>query len=214
MTRTSGFATFSTVLCLLLVPRPSHADSITITNGFLDVSNNLAQVALAGSDFSLTASADIYAGIFDPVLQCQPGPCLPGTAVDMKAYWIGNDLPATVSWSGTTYNNVGSLSNDTSAFVLFSGQVLAPPLGDSGFLQTPFAFTGAFSTGTANVTLAGSGTASIWFHPDALGVGWSPAEVRYDFAADPVVTPEPATLALFASGLLFVVGMLPPRRRS
>lgn len=213
MTRASGFATFSTVVWLLLVPRSSCADSITITTGFLDVSKNLAQVSLAGGDFSLSASVDIYSGIFNPAFQCQPGPCLPGTPVDMKAYWIGNDLPATVSWSGTTYNNVGSLSNDTSAFVLFSGQIIAPALDSAAFVQAPFAFTGGFLTSAGSVSLDGSGVASIWLQPDALGLGWTPAEVRYDFGSDPVVTPEPATLALFASGLLVVASMRRPRRR-
>ncbi len=212
MTRGSRFAALGTVLVLVASARLASADNITITGGFLDVPGTLASFSLSGDrGFTMQGATDIYSGIFSPALQCSIGPCLPGTLVDLHAAWVGNDLPATVTLDGRSYTNVGSLSGDSSAFVDFSGGFVAPPLAAAALLQSPFTFHGGFYATDANVSLEGSGIASIWLR-EGLDGGWQTAEVRYDFGPARVVTPEPATLGLFATGLLLAATMMRRRR--
>lgn len=224
MTRASRFAVFSAAIFLLGPALSASADTITITGGFLDMVNQLGRLELTGDrGFTLSGLVDTTGGIFAPQLQCSGGvqPCTPGAAIDLDARWSGNDLPATVTLDGTTYPRVGDLAGDTSASVAFSGGAIAPPLDNNSaeagsqvaFVQAPFTFDGFFFDGQGRVPLVGSGVASLWLRPEFDGTAWTPAEVRYDFAAAAVVTPEPATLALIASGLLITAGIMRRRPR-
>ncbi len=200
-------ASAAVVLGLVIGVGAASADTITITSGVLDVVIPHARLSIAGNEgFTLQSAFNIQGGIFRPWEQCT-GLCAPGTALDLRGIWSGGDLPATATLKGVTYRNVGSADSNSSALILVTGTAMLPAFvgEDTAFTQAPFTFSGRFLPGDQGARdLTGFGTTSIWFTVDrSFGPGlisWRPTEVRYDFA----VTPEPAPLALVATGLMLM----------
>jgi hypothetical protein len=112
----------------------------------------------------------------------------------------------------------GSLRFDVSPVVLPS---------TNNFVTAPFVFNG-HATGFAiqdvgarvplfDVDLVGQGTASVEFDHFIFGRGDDVIgrfdEFGYFFAAAPAATPEPATLALFGTGLVGLIARARTKRR-
>ncbi len=205
MTRISGFAVAAAVLWTLVGAGSASADTITIASGVLDVVNSSGHLSIAGNEgFTFHSDFNVGGGIFLPRDQCL-GLCAPGTTLDLKGLFSGNDLQGTATLNGKTYTDVGGLLSESAATVLFAGRAILPPFTgeDSAFTQAPFTFSGHFfALDQGNRDLAGFGTTSIWLTVDrSFGEGlisWRPTEVRYDFA----VTPEPASVVLLGGGLM------------
>jgi hypothetical protein len=210
------------LLLLLSVWRPdAGAEPIQITGGSLELSGpsgpNRSVSSLAGPvslvgltrGFTLTAYVSTHEGIFQPWAQCQFAPvCIPGAAIDLRAYWVGLGVVATVTLDGLTFLNVGSLSSDDSAVIEFIGSRLAPDFGTgTASLVVPFQFEGRFTRALGGgATLLGQGMATLflaqsWGPTESAPAAWRVVGARYAFSP----TPEPGTLVLTASGIAAVL---------
>jgi hypothetical protein len=129
---------------------------------------------------------------------------------------------ATGENNGAFLGNVGlagSFRFDTPPFVLPSSGVVSP--GQSSPFTAPFVFNGhvtgfrmtddAARTPLFDVTLTGHGTGFSDFEQETNGVFTSDI-FRFTFEATPAV-PEPATLALFGTGLFGLIARARPKRR-
>jgi hypothetical protein len=167
----------------------SHADDrIVIDRGELDLSSVGGVIALHGTrGFSLSAGVGRGAGIAEAFDTCFAWNCAPGAPIPLGAAWSGNDLPATVTFDGTTYTGVGSLASLATAAVEFSGSLVAPPVPSRGSETATAAFTltGQFVHGTADLlvteTFTGEGVARVWLVNRQGGTGWSVERVVYKF---------------------------------
>ncbi|HVJ27682.1 MAG TPA: hypothetical protein VM493_09060, partial [Vicinamibacterales bacterium] len=90
------------LIAVLVVARPSQAETIVITSGFLDWvwPGNGPRIQLAGEGFTFSGRG--INGIFEPFETCGVPECVPGTTVDLLAFWSGLDLPGTATYNGTT----------------------------------------------------------------------------------------------------------------
>jgi hypothetical protein len=149
----------------------------------------------------------------------------------LATFTLGTAFSATVNGTefaigennGSFLGNVGlagSFRFDTPPFVLPSSGVVSP--GQPSPFTAPFAFnfhvTGFRMTDDAartplfDVTLTGHGTGLSDFEQKPNGVFTSDI-FRFTFEATPAATPEPATLALFGTGLFGLIARARPKRR-
>ncbi len=198
------------------------ADSITVTTGSAVMSGGPGghgSISVTGTDgfsFNGFLSSD---GSFGPKL-CSP--CPGGTSIPLAGTFSGLDLSiAAVHSDGNTYTDVNGLLSPSSVSVFFAGgPLVAPPVTvNSVMLTGPVSLNGTFSLATSEQgpftggTFAGSGTAFVSLVRDAgLPTVWDYAGARYEFGSASVVTPEPATLMLFGTGLLLVARRARKRR--
>jgi PEP-CTERM motif len=191
---------------------------------------------LNGGFFSMASSPQQTCMFGAPV-------CAPGTVVDMSAvaggessvtrFPLGTSARAVVN--GVEFDTpfpdamrlAGTLRFDAPAIVL-------PPVEPNQFgvkFTAPFVFNGQVTGFAADdldarvplfhAELVGQGTADLLLDAffDSARFGLPPGglydapEVRYNFAAAPAATPEPATLALLGTGFVGLVARARTKRR-
>ena len=202
-----GFCAF-----VMLVTTPSvHADPTVITSGSVSVGSSTA-FTISGQNFSVTGNQQIS------TITCTL--CFTGNPTTLDDFG-GPTGQGTVTINGVTFNNV----NLAGSFEFRAG-VIVLPSGTSDFTRTsPFQFVGDIrgcldstqvcANEVFSITeLVGHGIATVQF----FFVGIQPTgaseyrfgHITYQFQSD---VPEPATILLFASGVIGMGIRLIPRRR-
>lgn len=195
------------------------AEPIQITGGHLEMAGFTGTLVLAGDrDFSLSAGVGVVDAFFGPWSQCNAGlACLPGTTINLGANFVGSSLHgATATLDGRTFTNVTSAAAATSAAGSFSGLASAPLLdGETVTIVAPFLFEGSFYPGFPGSLefLVGQGTVRLSLErvfggETGLAPRWRYTAAHYEF--DPV--PEPGTLLLTATGVVWLVRRTARRR--
>jgi hypothetical protein len=168
--------------------KPDASAAIVIDKGELDFDVRAnGQLYIEGNrGFSLSAIVSKNGGIFTPYTACQASNCTPGTPIGLAAFWVGNDLIATVTLDGTTYTGVGLLSVHAHAEIQFLGRAVAPPLTRRGedVITAPFTMTGKFHAQngvSVNEEFSGAGVAKLWLVHHPSGNGWFVERVLYRF---------------------------------
>lgn len=205
------------ICCLfaaLAFPSRAAADPIQVTGGALDMGNFSGTLDITGErGFALHSRVDAISGVYWPWLQCNVPSCDPGTEVSLLARWAGSALTGPMSFEGRTYDRIGGATSLAGASVEFTGSFIAPPMGPSATVMTPFSFSGLFTipneSGTGQIlhTLFGGGTATVQLVPNTSSLpgapAWQVASALYQFSpAEPV--PEPATLLMVGAGVAAV----------
>jgi hypothetical protein len=199
-------------LSVLALSQPTKADSVTITNGFVDVTSNIRDILsfnFSGNGFSVNG-LDSHAPIqqyMSPCLssasRCQPGDLIfPNALVPLSA-----EGPSSVTFNSTTVL-VSWGSHDS--FLQFTGAGAIIPAGtDQVTLTIPFDMTGTINVHAANdpapvifsTMINGSGLATLTLtRPAGNPVGFAITRARYDFS--PAAVPEPATVILLTTGIM------------
>jgi hypothetical protein len=204
-------------LCLAV---PVKAEPILITAGALGWNGQAGgvSVGLAGGTFVFVGTAGVTGGIFTPWISCNGGlACQPGTAVDLRSFWAGGDLPGTATYQGVTYPFVGGQNSPNQLVAEWTGTLDIPAGFTGGLLTAPFGFSGrfAFAPGPTQVPgvldLSGAGVASLTFAEYAGNPGsFFLTAVRYDFTDSADAVPEPMSMMLVGTGL---AGLAVLRRR-
>lgn len=188
----------------------AHADTIRIVAGTLiwdgttdNVDGSSADLNLRGQQ-GFTFEASTGFGRFGPT-RCATPECLPGTMVDLDAFWSGADLDGIATLRGQTYTEVGVVGGSASMSAEWSGGLTIPAGFSGGSLEAPFLFSGSFTylsgpnDEISRLGLRGGGTATLSFSPFPNEPGFFRLDsARYDFSAAPV--PEPATFMLVGLG--------------
>ncbi len=198
------------LLACLLCAAEARADTYVITRGVATSGNFTGGTfTLNGGNFSLNG------GFYYGPNSCFP--CRPGQTANVGLHDLGTDVvgrPVPSTFEGMTYERLYY----SVAFMQFSASVVMPDVADGIFtITTPFTFTATLQgctdpLGPVNyckpgdvvfdATFVGQGLAYAEFATVDDGNGgriYTLRGVRYEFA--PASTPEPATVALLASGL-------------
>jgi hypothetical protein len=175
--------------CLvLLAAGRAGADRITIAirGGFLDMLPTDGRLVLIGDrGFTFSSNVDIVGGVFQPSADCFDA-CLPGSSLNLRGSWFGNDLVGNATLDGVTYLAVGA-TDTASIGVEFNGMATLPPIADSATVVAPVSFSGEFfypgPAGIAlTVALDGVGTATLSLvRDDSRPNSWLLREARYVF---------------------------------
>lgn len=159
-------------------------------------------VSLTG-DRGFTFNGVVFGGvtIFGPG-QCLgvPAACSPGKTISLRAGAVDTDLPGQATLDGAFYPHVGTLDIGAHASLDFTGQVVAPPFGQSptAILTVPVDFSGAFNVdgvGGSQLIAAARATLTLQQTDCCGGPAWLYDGIRYEL--EPI--PEPTTLLLFGS---------------
>jgi hypothetical protein len=179
----------------------SFGGTINLVSGSIDYAN------LIVGDGSVHFVGD-RGFMFDGFAQLSPlgaagcNPCNPGSTISLHASASGNDLPGDATLDGTSYSDVGGPNSPESLSFNITGQVIAPPIGQSSteILVVPVAFTGTFihrqlpvsPFNPTSETLVAGAIATLTLSQTSVfpdgHPGWRATHVTYDIvAALPIV---------------------------
>ena len=196
------------------------ADPIQITSGSLIHGGSLTSprsLTLAGGGFTFEGTP--VSGLVTPIEQCSFPECTGGVVVNLRARWVGLDLPGTATFEERTFTNVGGLASDSSLSAEWTGTLTIPPAFTGGDLTAPFLFSGLFrfdlfEEGARDVGLFGGGLATLTLAPHAGHPGAFRVEsLVYQFGS-PEPIPEPASMLLMGTGLAGLAAVRRRRRRT
>jgi hypothetical protein len=205
----------ATAVAILAIAVPVRGDPIQVTSGALHFlrEDGSPSITLSGGGFTFAGTGFLTGGVFAPWNDCLVPNCVPGTTIDLHAFWLGSDLPGTATVDGRTFQNVGSLATDASLLAEWIGSVLIPTDFTGGTLTAPFSFSGQFSffdfPNQTVLNLTGTGLATLNFTPFPTGPGFFLSSATYAFE-ESMPTPEPMSIVLVGTGL---AGLAALRRR-
>lgn len=194
------------------------ADPVTVTSGTVVAEMFGGSFTLTGSGFSF--SGDVPQGFSSPSLfQCEPCSAADRLPLDLNSFSSFHVESGAAEFQGVTYPSanlfgeftftspfnafssatVGSTGQSPEEPFTFSGELLDYPAGNAG-VGTPIFFAPLSGSGVARADFTSSG-----------GGEFSARDITYQFSVPVSPTPEPASLVLFAGGL---IGLAAIRRRS
>ena len=188
------------------VSAQAAADPVSITNGFLVATGQIAPVSVTGTrGFSVIGVGVISEGRIDPFTAC--GPCAAGSTVSVGGAFV-NAIAGQATLDGNTYPLDISINAPHPMAWEFFGSTIAPPATTMRFalVEVPFTFSGLFFPidSAPGVPLRGHGTVSLLFRAEPLTPGapfaWDVDFANYNFS-EIAATPEPASLTLIGLGL-------------
>jgi hypothetical protein len=183
-----GIARIGTTLAFLAIAAAVSAapDVVAIKDGtFIYDAQHPGLLDISGTS-AFTLMAHALTGTFNAVDQCNFTPeCQPGDVVEIRAQWLGNDLPGTAQLRGKTYEDLGGLNSPNSVAIQFSGQVTMPAMSDGPTTVTvPFDFTGLFKyevpDGVGTAVLIGGGLVTFALEP-SLENSWRISSAVFEF---------------------------------
>jgi hypothetical protein len=194
--KTSKGVLLALIVLVVLLAGNANAVSIAATSGSIVLSDTTPVpfsdvfISLGGVDFSLTNNflQDNFFFTGTPNLASTPF-LTPGTLVDLSGFASLDSPNDALVFNGVTYRVSGTIHVSASPVAVVD-TVLFVPFILSGTLQGQ----NLVGPEMVDATLTGGGTAAARF--DDQGSVFAPQEVVYQ-----VVTPEPASWLLLASGL-------------
>jgi len=173
------------------VTQSAQADElVSIRGGTFTVDADGAELDIFGNKgFELYSGTSIHNGVFEGFSKCQDLECVPGTIIDLDAFFAGTGLGGRAKLRGVTYENVGGVDSDSSASIEFSsGPITIPALSDGPVsITVPFEASGVFAYGLTGpdpqqpALFAGGGQATLLLRLHPEGTAWIIQRVVFDF---------------------------------
>jgi hypothetical protein len=187
--------------------------SLTVNDGAITFNgSNMGGLDLLGDGFRLTAPIMDSAGMM--VCQfCSAGPQNLGASITISDLGFTPTIPMTVNGEQTALN----IRSPGSTLLLTSTVMVPPVAGGRIDVSAPFTMTGRLNVMgmTDVIDLYGEGIATLRLYdagPGGIGetgeTGWYRAfdpGITYAFSSSPLISPEPASVALLGTGAAWLL---------